>query len=107
MKFVCESCGTKYSIADEKVRRKVLKIRCKNCSNIIVVREGSELVRLEPERTGEGRPAELSLDGGFGTPGRRKSRASQNAPALKVSAAPMASPELEEMSAAEPTRLSS
>lgn len=106
MKFVCDNCDTKYTIADEKVRRKVLKIRCKNCSNIIVVRERSELSRLEPERTGEGRPPDFSFDGGFRTPGGRRSRASQNAPALKVSAAPMASPELEEMSAAEPTRLS-
>ena len=39
MKFVCDKCRTKYSIADERVRRKVLKIRCKNCANIIVVRE--------------------------------------------------------------------
>lgn len=41
MKFVCDKCKTKYSIADEKVRRKVLKIRCKNCANIIVVRDPS------------------------------------------------------------------
>ena len=38
MKIVCDSCGTKYSIADEKVRGKVFKIRCKKCSHIIVVR---------------------------------------------------------------------
>jgi predicted Zn finger-like uncharacterized protein len=39
MKFVCDKCRTKYTIADEKVRGKVLKIRCKNCGNIIEVRE--------------------------------------------------------------------
>ena len=39
MKFICEKCKTKYSIADTKVKGKVLKIRCKNCSNIITVRE--------------------------------------------------------------------
>src|SRR5215472_3804535 len=39
MKFLCDRCKTKYSIADEKVRRKILKIRCKNCSNIITVRD--------------------------------------------------------------------
>ncbi len=39
MKFICEKCKTKYSIADKKVKGKVLKIRCKNCSNIITVRE--------------------------------------------------------------------
>ncbi|MCC6993453.1 MAG: zinc-ribbon domain-containing protein [Deltaproteobacteria bacterium] len=41
MKFFCDRCQTKYSIADEKVRRKVLKVRCKTCSNIIEVREPS------------------------------------------------------------------
>src|SRR5262249_1459474 len=39
MKFLCDRCKTKYSIADEKVRRKILKIRCKNCANIITVRD--------------------------------------------------------------------
>jgi len=39
MKFICEHCGSKYTIADEKVRSKILKIRCKNCSNIIEVRD--------------------------------------------------------------------
>lgn len=39
MKFVCERCHTKYSIADEKVRGKVLKVRCKTCTNVITVRE--------------------------------------------------------------------
>jgi len=38
MKIVCDNCATKYSIADEKVRGKVFKIRCKKCSHIIVVR---------------------------------------------------------------------
>src|SRR5947209_464507 len=39
MKFVCDSCGTKYSIADERVRGRVLKIRCKTCDHVITVRE--------------------------------------------------------------------
>src|SRR6185437_3234029 len=30
--------SAKYSIADDKVKGKVFKIRCKKCSNIIVVR---------------------------------------------------------------------
>ncbi len=38
MKIVCDNCATKYSIADEKVRGKVFKIRCKKCSHIIVVK---------------------------------------------------------------------
>lgn len=38
MKIVCGACGAKYSIADEKVQGKVFKIRCKKCSNVIVVK---------------------------------------------------------------------
>ncbi|MFM2420559.1 MAG: hypothetical protein RL385_5282, partial [Pseudomonadota bacterium] len=38
MKIVCQSCGAKYSIADEKVAGKVFKIRCKKCSATIVVK---------------------------------------------------------------------
>src|SRR5688572_25494307 len=47
MKIVCDACSAKYSIADEKVRGKVFKIRCKKCSNIIVVR-GSVSESAEP-----------------------------------------------------------
>jgi predicted Zn finger-like uncharacterized protein len=42
MKIVCDSCSTKYSISDDKVRGKVFKIRCKKCSHIIVVKGISE-----------------------------------------------------------------
>jgi len=42
MKIVCDNCSTKYSIADEKVRGKVFKIKCKKCSHIIVVK-GQEI----------------------------------------------------------------
>lgn len=38
MKIVCGACGAKYSIADEKVQGKVFKIRCRKCSNVIVVK---------------------------------------------------------------------
>jgi predicted Zn finger-like uncharacterized protein len=43
MKIVCEACQAKYSIADEKVRGKVFKIRCKKCSHVIVVRGTGEM----------------------------------------------------------------
>ncbi len=41
MKFLCERCGTRYSIADEKVRQKILKIRCKSCDNVITLKDSS------------------------------------------------------------------
>lgn len=39
MKFYCDKCQTKYSIADEKIAGKVLKVRCKKCAHVITVRE--------------------------------------------------------------------
>src|SRR5262249_44669982 len=36
----CDRCKTRYSIGDDRVRGKILKIRCKNCANVITVREG-------------------------------------------------------------------
>lgn len=48
MKIICDNCGTKYSIADEKVKGKVFKIRCKKCSNIIVVRGNEPQPAEEP-----------------------------------------------------------
>lgn len=39
MRFVCDNCKAKYSISDDKVRGKILKIRCKKCNNIIELRD--------------------------------------------------------------------
>ena len=37
VKFLCDRCKTRYSIGDDRVRGKILKIRCKNCANVITV----------------------------------------------------------------------
>ena len=37
MKITCQTCDAKYTIADEKVAGKVVKIRCKKCNGTIVV----------------------------------------------------------------------
>ncbi|MFO7177565.1 MAG: zinc-ribbon domain-containing protein [Pseudomonadota bacterium] len=37
MKITCESCGAKYTIADDKVVGRKVKIRCKGCGTPIVV----------------------------------------------------------------------
>ncbi|MBU1068343.1 zinc-ribbon domain-containing protein [Myxococcota bacterium] len=39
MQFFCDQCKTKYSIADEKVVGKILKLRCKRCDNTIVLKD--------------------------------------------------------------------
>ncbi len=46
MKFVCDRCQTRYSIADDKVRQKILKIRCKTCENVITVRDPGGAVAM-------------------------------------------------------------
>ena len=69
MKIVCEACQAKYSIADEKVRGKVFKIRCKKCSHVIVVRGGSaEAASAAPAASSPRRPRRrptLALDAGW------------------------------------------
>jgi predicted Zn finger-like uncharacterized protein len=60
MKIICDNCRTKYSIADEKVKGKVFKIRCKKCSNIIVVRGNQP----QPEASGEDYAAPAAAEGG-------------------------------------------
>ncbi|MCD6499359.1 MAG: zinc-ribbon domain-containing protein [Deltaproteobacteria bacterium] len=37
MKFHCERCNTRYTIPDEKLKGKILKVRCKTCGNIMTV----------------------------------------------------------------------
>jgi len=51
MKFVCDRCQTRYSIADEKVRQRILRIRCKNCGSVITVQSG-EIVPGPQDPTG-------------------------------------------------------
>src|SRR5438876_1103349 len=67
MKFLCDRCKTKYSIADEKVRRKILKIRCKNCTNIITVRDPDAKpdAGAKPAPTAQKQPLEHALSSAF------------------------------------------
>ncbi|RME22439.1 MAG: DUF4339 domain-containing protein, partial [Deltaproteobacteria bacterium] len=38
MKFACDSCGTQYLISDEKVGSRGVKVRCKRCGNVVLVK---------------------------------------------------------------------
>lgn len=40
MRFACDNCQTKYLIPDERVRGKILKIRCKTCQSLVTISEG-------------------------------------------------------------------
>lgn len=48
MRFVCQHCDAKYTIADEKVSGKVLRVRCKQCGTIIEVRDPASAKSLAP-----------------------------------------------------------
>lgn len=38
MRFTCDSCEARYTIADEKVRGRILKVRCKRCGSPILLK---------------------------------------------------------------------
>ncbi|WP_242396264.1 GYF domain-containing protein, partial [Anaeromyxobacter oryzisoli] len=42
MKFTCERCDAQYMISDDKVGPNGVKVRCKKCSNVILVRHAAE-----------------------------------------------------------------
>jgi predicted Zn finger-like uncharacterized protein len=61
MKIACQSCQAKYTIADEKVVGKVVKIRCKKCGATIVVNgqdDGSREEKTEIRSSGLGPAAD-------------------------------------------------
>ncbi len=43
MKFTCDSCNAQYMISDEKVAPNGVKVRCKKCGNVVVVRRPAEI----------------------------------------------------------------
>ncbi len=53
MKITCQACQAKYTIADEKVVGKIVKIRCKKCGATIVVNgtEGTAVGALQSPAT--------------------------------------------------------
>ncbi len=69
MKFLCDRCKTRYSIGDDRVRGKILKIRCKNCANVITVREGMSVEESAP--ADRGRPTTAAPMAAAATPAGR------------------------------------
>lgn len=80
MKFSCDRCQTRYSIGDDKVRGKVLKIRCKTCGHIVVVRE--QLPTVQGEASGYAVPQMASAGTGSVSVG------SGTGPSLSLSSPP-------------------
>ena len=87
MKFQCDGCKTRYSIADEKVRGKVLKIRCKTCAAVITVRDAAVAApRLTAEPVPAAGPVTPMVSA---TGGRRVARAASQTIQLSGVSAPV------------------
>lgn len=63
MKIVCESCGAKYSIADDRITGKAFKIRCKRCSEVIVVRADQQPQAAAPQAEAQEGIWHIVIDG--------------------------------------------
>src|SRR5690606_6753020 len=48
MKVTCQSCGAQYNLPDDKIRGRKAKVRCKKCSERIVV-DGTALLGFDDE----------------------------------------------------------
>jgi predicted Zn finger-like uncharacterized protein len=106
LNFSCDNCGRKYSIGDDRVGDKGVKIRCKHCQHVIVVKppplagaeESTRMVSLEElerggvaaragitaPRTGSGGSTSSGPRGGksgaAGSGGARSQRSEPSAP---------------------------
>ncbi len=63
MKIQCQSCQAKYTIADEKVLGKVVKIRCKKCGATIVI-NGNEMRSERPDENADTSVFDYAAQGG-------------------------------------------
>lgn len=59
MKFSCHACGAKYQIADDKLGRKGVKVRCKKCGEMMLLRPEADAASEEATLVG---PAPASSD---------------------------------------------
>jgi len=41
MRFSCDSCGSRYLLADEKVLGRLVQVRCRGCAALITLRDGA------------------------------------------------------------------
>ncbi len=74
MNVTCDKCNKRYSIADDKVRGKSVKIRCKQCQNLISVQGPAAI------------PSGIELGGGAAVSGGWEEERTRAMPAMDVSA---------------------
>jgi predicted Zn finger-like uncharacterized protein len=57
MKITCDTCGSHYKIADEKVRGRRVKVKCKSCGKTLVVDGANEAAPASPASAAGGAAA--------------------------------------------------
>jgi predicted Zn finger-like uncharacterized protein len=92
MKFSCDDCGAQYMIADDKIGPRGVKVRCKKCANVIVLRTGPDGVPVQGTATipppGAGSGASAAASGSAASSGS----SSGAYPKASVSSIPQAAP---------------
>ncbi len=88
MRFSCKKCSAQYTIADEKIRGKVIKVRCKRCNYLLVVRDEGVSASRATRSAATARARTSSLEQEFedafgGLVDDKKSPGAPAAPALK------------------------
>ena len=61
MRFECEACGASYSLSDERVAGRRLKVRCRQCGAMVEVVGASSARSLEDEPTRQYSAAQLEV----------------------------------------------
>lgn len=62
MKFECDSCHAQYMIADEKVGKRGVKVKCKKCQHVIIVRPAKAADRAAEKERAADKPADKPSD---------------------------------------------
>lgn len=89
MKFLCGSCRTKYQISDDKVRGKILTIRCKKCGAKVMVKESLQKqssIAIAPLADEDAKP-EVAVKSSVMTGGSAASAAARSAASASLASA--------------------
>ena len=49
MRLACDSCGARYRLADEKVRGRLVEVRCRACTAVLTLRDGVPVPAVPPK----------------------------------------------------------
>lgn len=98
MKFSCDACGAQYMIADDKIGARGVKVRCKKCANVIILRPEASSQPPGPPTTISAPPSSAHRDQREETtnPGLRAGDAAPDAAPRKPTPVPPRPPPIDE-----------